>query len=57
MMDIEVLKKYGIIGTTISVRKCDYTQLFDDNSWEIPKQCKEVKKFYKHYDKFKKRRK
>lgn len=56
MDNIELLKKYGIVGSTIYVKKCDYTQLFDDCGWKEPKQCEQVKQFYKHYDKFKRKK-
>lgn len=56
-MDIELLHRYGIVSLTISVKKCDYTKLFDDVGWKETEQRKQVKQFYKHYDDFKRKKK
>ena len=53
-MDIELLHRYVIVGLTISVKKCDYTKLFDDVGW---KETEQRKQFYKHYDDFKRKKK
>lgn len=57
MFDIELLKKYGIIGSSISIKKRDYKQLFEESEWGEPKKTEEIRQFYKHYDKFKRRKK
>lgn len=57
MIDIEQLHRYGIVCLTISVKKCDYTKLFDDVGWKETEQRKQVKQFYKYYDDFKRKKK
>lgn len=58
MKDIELLKKYGIVEvSTISVHRCSYGKLFDETELIEKKQNETTTPFYKHYDKFKKRKK